>query len=143
MRVSRVLRAIVLSVGLAAALAVGPGHGVAEAATQCSGSQIDSRVVGNIARWRLYWDNSTGRNCVRLDAYGAGVGKTVFMTVEITACDTKNGPCGQTVSNSGPFQTYAGPVSVYARHKCVVIGYYSRLRDGTTVDSGIGPFHCA
>ena len=67
----------------------------------------------------------------------------MFMTVEITACDTKNGPCGQTVQDSGPYHYYAGPVSVYARNKCVVIGYFSRLKDGTTVDSGIGPFHCS
>jgi hypothetical protein len=57
------------------------------------------------------------RNCVATMKSGAGVGKAQTMSawVQVQGSSSR-------VSDSGSFQYYAGPVSVYAPGKCVKWG---------------------
>ena len=133
--------AVSIAVGMAALGAAAPS---ASAATQCSGSQIDSgKSDQGYGTWHLYWNGSTGKNCVRMDVTGRGVGHTRYMYLSIQACgSTKESSCGTPVVNQGQFHTYSGPVSVTAPH-CVQIHYENSIDYGSGLQDAdtIGPYH--
>ncbi len=145
-RLVRLLRPLAAMTLLGAGLVALPLASSAEAASNCSGSLVDShKTDGGYGTWKLYWDSSTGKNCVRLDATGRGVGHTTHMYLSIQACSTKNSDsCGKAVVNQGRFHTYVGPVSVKAPH-CVAFYYENALDYGSNTEDAdfVGPFHCS
>jgi hypothetical protein len=102
----------------------------ASAATgNCPGSQID-RDVANVAsgtpivELRLYYDGSTGKNCVRVNHVGPSYGHAAYTSAILEICaETTPGPvCTYTqrvVDAKDTFEYYAGPVSAVGRNHCI------------------------
>jgi hypothetical protein len=86
----------------------------AQSTGNCSGSLIDSRSIGN-GVVKLFYNSSTGRNCVLTIANNTSKRKRMNAYVgrsDGTAFD----------DDPGNFFKYAGPVSVPARGKCIFWG---------------------
>ncbi|MET7333530.1 hypothetical protein [Nonomuraea sp. NPDC005650] len=95
--------ALALSGGLVAATSA-PAF-----AAGCSGTHLDNWSIrgGYIA---VYYNSSTGRNCAM--TFTNSPGKVQYMMVSISTS-------GASDRDAGNFTTYAGPVSVYAKGKCI------------------------
>ncbi|MEO3891291.1 hypothetical protein [Nonomuraea sp. B5E05] len=97
----------------AGALALGAGLVAAASAPAsaavCSGTHLDNWSItgGYIA---VYYNSSTGRNCAM--TYTNNPGKAQYIMVSISTS-------GASDRDAGTYTTYAGPVSVYAKGKCI------------------------
>ncbi|MFH8616395.1 hypothetical protein ACH4E8_15140 [Streptomyces sp. NPDC017979] len=134
---------------LAPAASAAPAPG-ATAGFGCSGSQINSYPVktpggAQYATIHLYYDSATGRNCASTVATAAGgYGTTAETAVHITACSgTTLSSCMNTSGSTdiGNYQYYAGPVSVQAAGRCILVSGW-RKYNGATAAVQRGPVHC-
>ena len=114
---------------MGAALLTGTA-GPAAAASTCSGKLLGNWQItgGYIA---VYYNSSTGNNCAMTYTNRPGVTQEIFVGISVWD-STKE------VTQTGNFKYYAGPVSVYAKGKC--IGIEGRVGGGTT--HGVGPLYC-
>ncbi|MCF6474624.1 hypothetical protein FAF44_40535 [Nonomuraea sp. MG754425] len=97
-------------------------------AAGCTGTHLDNWSIrgGYIA---VYYNSSTGRNCAM--TYTNTPGKKQYISVTISTS-------GDSDHDSGSFTTYAGPVSVYAKGKC--ISFQGRVQNYPT--EGVVDVYC-
>jgi hypothetical protein len=116
------------------------GSPSAEAATSaygCTGSEVGTYSIksGSTAfgTLHLYYDSSTGRNCAANVAttaggYGTATYKLVWLaecaagTKPGASCDPVDAEVQDPASTSTKYTYYAGPVTLYAPGRCVIIG---------------------
>jgi len=101
---------------VATALAMGGGLLVgaaapAAAATSCSGGLLGNNSVpgGYVA---IYYNSSTGYNCAMTYTNHPGVTQRITVGLGVSGASSSK-------IDSGNYKYYAGPVSVYARGKCI------------------------
>lgn len=144
-RLARLTRLLAAATLVGGGLVAVPLASAAEAATQCSGSEIDSgKTDQGYGTWHLYYSSSSGKNCVKLYVTGRGVGHTRSMYLSIQACSNRSiDSCGRPVVDQGQYHTYSGPVSVTAPH-CVSFHYENSIdySNGLLDADTLGPFHC-
>jgi hypothetical protein len=80
----------------------------------CSGGEIDSKSIGS-GVVKLYYDSSTGKNCVK--TFANNTSKRKSMNAYVGRSD---GTAYQ--QDPGNYFDYAGPVSIEARGKCIYWG---------------------
>lgn len=116
------------------------------------GKLVDSYPIKaggtKIAELDLYYNSSTGYNCVYTRSVGSSYGKTKFMRVAISVCsETKSGSQCHALkgsqyyaSDEGNYKYYAGPVGVNGRGHCInAYGYVDRSH---SVFSSPNASHC-
>ncbi|MFG2329900.1 hypothetical protein ACGFMM_09760 [Streptomyces sp. NPDC048604] len=103
----------------------------------CSGSEIGKYGVGlpisspspnHVGDIRVYYDASTGMNCaVAVKNANSGYGEATYVQIGIDRCVAGTRPgtrCtvdGTDDYDNGWFKYYAGPVSINAAGRCIVI----------------------
>ncbi|MEU4519939.1 hypothetical protein AB0F52_14605 [Amycolatopsis sp. NPDC024027] len=126
----------------------------ASAATSCSGSLIDRKVVSyggaDIAELAVYFNASTGVNCARMNHLGVTYGHPYRTAVFIVAC-TETSPAsvcdyyGSPDAQDGTYSYYAGPVEVTARGRCIHAAgdiYYPSASNKRHVETSPAASHC-
>ncbi|GHO45910.1 hypothetical protein [Ktedonospora formicarum] len=122
--------------------------------SHCSsvGKLVDSYPIKSgstkIAELDLYYNSSTGYNCVYTRSVGSAYGKTKFMRVSISVCsETKPGSKCHARSGSqyfaedaGNFKYYAGPVGVNGRGHCILA--YGYVNPSHSIFSTPNASHC-
>lgn len=117
------------------------------AAYGCSGTEIDSYAVKTsggttFGTIHLYYDSSTGRNCAvnvanAAGGYGTYTIKNVYLGVYggTTVYDPAFG-------STTKYANYAGPVSVSAPGKCILVGGVIQSPAGTIASYSSEATHC-
>jgi hypothetical protein len=83
----------------------------ASAATTCSGSHLGNwSITGGYIS--VYYNSSTGYICAMTYTNKPGVSQHIMVSINVTGSSTVH-------EDSGTYQYYAGPVSVYAANKCI------------------------
>jgi hypothetical protein len=107
---TRRLATIVSALAMAGGLFAGTA-GSAAAAGSCSGGLLGNNPVpgGYVA---VYYNSSTGYNCAMTFTNKPGVTQSITVGIAVSGSSTSK-------VDSGMYQYYAGPVSVYAKGKCI------------------------
>lgn len=131
--------------------------GTAAAASTCSGKQINHRNViakdnVKIGEVRLFWNSSTGKNCVITVKQGRTYGFKSITRASLTRCENKSGTyCLDQVDETNPvdnlvddgvYSYYAGPVSVWAKGYCVQWWGDIQDTDGHVYQAFVGSSNC-
>ena len=105
-RFAAVATALAMAGGLLAGTAT-----PAAAASSCSGGLLGNNKVpgGYVA---VYYNSSTGYNCAMTFTNNPGVLQSITVGIAVSGTSTSK-------IDSGMYRYYAGPVSVYARGKCI------------------------
>ncbi|NBE95807.1 spore-associated protein A [Nonomuraea sp. KC401] len=120
--------------GLGGSLLLGAGLMVGTAAPAtaagCSGTHLDNWSItgGYIA---VYYNSSTGKNCAM--TYTNKPGTKQYIRVDISASG------GGSQTDRGSYTTYAGPVSVSAKGKC--ISFAGQVGSGRPLE-GVTDVYC-
>jgi hypothetical protein len=103
-------------IGLVSSLAMGAGLLAATAAPAAASSPCSGTHLGN---WSItggyisvYYNSSTGYNCALTYTNNPGVPQHIYVEINVTGSGTIH-------LDSGTYEYYAGPVSVYARDECI------------------------
>jgi hypothetical protein len=126
----------------------------ASAATNCSGTLIDRKVVSyggaDIAELAVYFNTSTGVNCARMNHLGVTYGQPYRTAVFIVAC-TETSPAavchyyGSPDAQDSTYSYYAGPVDVTASGRCIHAAgdiYYPSASNKRHVETSPAASHC-
>jgi len=145
---SRVGATLLFTTALLSSQAVAPT--AAEAATTCSGTRIATYPIATsstnkIAELRIFYNSSTGYNCAMTVHTGVTVGRYLLTHVYIASCreTTPGGDSCRAISqreDEGVYASYAGPVSVYGRGRCIVAFGFIKYTNGVTYTAGSHPW---
>ncbi len=150
-RPARVARTAALTV-LTLLLSLFVASGSASAAGECGGSRISTYPIVKsgvkIAQLEIYYSSATGRNCALTRHMGPTAGVYLKTFVSLSSCrETRpgGGTCTsiQHDENEGTFRSYAGPVSVYGKGKCIAAFGWIKASNGVTYTAAsTWPGHC-
>ncbi|SFL07968.1 hypothetical protein SAMN05216275_15217 [Streptosporangium canum] len=136
----RIVKLVMAALTLAAAALVSTVSASPAQAADCSGSLIEHLPVGSLGYLDIYYSSSTGNNCARLNSTGSSYGESKYMSVRLNACSASStSVCNvlDTDSDSGYFEYYAGPVTVYGKGRCLRATYQIK-----SISKMTPIFHC-
>jgi hypothetical protein len=126
----RRIASLVGAIAVGSGLLVGATASPAAAAT-CSGSHLGNwSITGGYIS--VYYNSSTGYNCAMTYTNKPGVSQHILVGISVTNAATSK-------VDSGTYKYYAGPVSVYARGKC--IDFWGQVGNGSV--EGVTNAYCS